>query len=153
MATAFAIYNFRFGFLKIGYDGDTVLSIDKVEDNSDSGIKTAFSDHVFSEIDEYLRGKRKSFDFKYRLEGTQFQLKIWNALERIPYGETRSYKEIAEEIGCPKACRAVGMANHANPVMIAVPCHRVIGANGSLTGYGGGIEMKKALLKLEKSNR
>ena len=153
MATAFDIYNFCFGFLKIGYDGDTVLSIDKVEDNSDSGIKTAFSDHVFSEIDEYLRGKRKSFYFKYRLEGTQFQLKIWNALERIPYGETRSYKEIAEEIGCPKACRAVGMANHANPVMIAVPCHRVIGANGSLTGYGGGIEMKKALLELEKSNR
>ena len=83
------------------------------------------------------------------MEGTPFQKKVWNALQNIPYGETRTYKQIAEEIGNPKACRAVGMANNKNPMIIVVPCHRVIGANGKLVGYGGGLEMKRALLDLE----
>ena len=98
-------------------------------------------------------GTRKAFDFPYRLHGTPFQERVWAALREIPYGETRSYKDIAEAIGHPKAFRAVGMANHANPIFIAIPCHRVIGASGSLVGYGGGLEMKKALLELERSNR
>ena len=107
---------------------------------------------VFRQLDEYFAGTRKTFDFPYRVHGTPFQEAVWAALREIPYGETRSYKDIAEAIGHPKAFRAVGMANHANPIFIAIPCHRVIGAGGSLVGYGGGLGMKQALLELEKAN-
>ena len=102
-------------------------------------------------MSEYLIGKRKSFDLPLNPRGTVFQQQVWKALCDIPYGETRSYKQIAEAIGNPKAVRAVGMANNRNPVLIVVPCHRVIGANGKLVGYGAGIEKKEFLLKLEKS--
>ena len=85
--------------------------------------------------------------------GTAFQQKVWKALLEIPYGETRTYGEIAAAIGSPKACRAVGMANRRNPIWIVVPCHRVVGAGGSLTGYAGGLAMKEALLQLERKNR
>lgn len=104
------------------------------------------------ELLEYFAGKRKEFDLPLHLEGTPFQLKVWNALLTIPYGETRSYKEIAESIGNEKACRAVGMANNRNSVMILVPCHRVIGADGGLVGYGGGLPLKEKLLELEKNH-
>lgn len=103
------------------------------------------------QLKEYFKGKRKAFDIKLNPHGTEFQKKVWNALLQIPYGETRSYKEIAEAIGNAKACRAVGMANHNNPVMCIIPCHRVIGSDGSLTGYGCGIDIKEKLLKLEKT--
>jgi methylated-DNA-[protein]-cysteine S-methyltransferase len=86
-------------------------------------------------------------------EGTEFQQLVWKALQTIPYGETRSYRDIAEQIGRPKLCRAVGMANHRNPITIIIPCHRVIGADGSLTGYGGGLPLKQQLLNLEKGNQ
>ena len=108
-----------------------------------------FSDMVFLQVQEYLQGKRVAFDFPYKLHGTEFQKKVWNALCNIPYGETCTYKDIATAIGNPKACRAVGMANNKNPITIAIPCHRVIGASGKLVGYAGGLEMKKALIKLE----
>lgn len=85
-------------------------------------------------------------------EGSVFQQKVWKALTLIPYGETRSYGEIAKLIGNPKACRAVGMANNKNPISLIIPCHRVIGSNGSLVGYGWGLELKAELLKLEKNN-
>lgn len=104
------------------------------------------------ELLEYFAGERKAFDLPLHLEGTPFQLKVWNALLTIPYGETRSYKEIAQVIGNEKACRAVGMANNRNSVMILVPCHRVIGADGGLVGYGGGLALKEKLLELEKKN-
>ena len=100
---------------------------------------------------EYLKGERKTFDLPLNLKGTDFQKQVWMALCDIPYGETRSYKQIAESIGNPKAVRAVGMANNRNPLLIVVPCHRVIGANGKLVGYGAGIEKKEFLLRLEKS--
>lgn len=96
-----------------------------------------------------MLGKRREFTFLYKLVGTDFQLKVWNALKNIPYGEVRSYKDIAREIGNPKAYRAVGMANNKNPIIIAVPCHRVIGSDGNLVGYVGGMDMKKYLLNLE----
>ena len=102
------------------------------------------------QLDEYFEGKRKSFDFPTRLEGTEFQLKVWKALESIPYGKTATYKEIAELAGCPKGYRAVGLANNRNPISIVYPCHRVVGSDGSLTGYGGGIDTKAKLLELEK---
>lgn len=104
------------------------------------------------ELQEYFAGNRKAFDLPLHLEGTPFQLKVWNMLLTIPYGETRSYKEIARLTGNEKACRAVGMANNRNPVMILVPCHRVVGADGSLVGYGGGLPLKEKLLELEKKN-
>ena len=105
---------------------------------------------VDKQMGEYFEGKRKEFDLPLRPEGTDFQKKVWNALLEIPFGETRSYQDIANAVGSPKACRAVGMANHQNPIIIVIPCHRVIGKNGKLVGYGGGLSMKEKLLLLEK---
>jgi methylated-DNA-[protein]-cysteine S-methyltransferase len=101
------------------------------------------------ELREYFAGKRKSFDLPLSPQGTAFQQSVWNSLLQIPYGETRSYKQIAELIGCPAGCRAVGGANNRNPISIIIPCHRVIGANGSMVGYGGGLKLKEYLLALE----
>ena|ERR1051326_1390107 len=101
------------------------------------------------QIEAYFRGELRAFDCKLDLVGTGFQKDCWRALLRIPYGETRTYAEIAREIGRPRAFRAVGQANHDNPIAIVVPCHRVVGANGTLTGYGGGLATKEILLKLE----
>jgi methylated-DNA-[protein]-cysteine S-methyltransferase len=100
---------------------------------------------------EYLQGKRKVFDILLAPKGTAFQKKVWDALLKIPYGETSSYGKLAENIGKPGAARAVGMANNRNPIPVIIPCHRVIGADGSLTGYGGGLPMKVKLLALEKA--
>src|ERR671937_2578160 len=111
------------------------------------------SDEAFAaageQLDQYFAGERRDFDLPLDLRGTPFQRRVWNALLTIPYGETRSYGEIAEQIGAPGAARAVGLANGHNPIAIIVPCHRVIGASGSLTGYGGGLDRKRSLLALE----
>lgn len=115
--------------------------------------RTSLLDVCAAQLREYFDGKRKIFDLPLKPEGTEFQLKDWNALREIPYGETRSYKDIAFAIGNPKACRAVGTANHNNPISIIIPCHRVIGSDGSLTGYGGGLDKKTYLLELEQKNR
>ena len=101
------------------------------------------------QIDEYLRGKRREFDLPLAPKGTDFMQTVWDELRKIPYGETRTYAQVAAAIGRPKACRAVGLANNRNPLPIIIPCHRVIGSSGSLTGYRGGLEMKKKLLALE----
>ena len=101
------------------------------------------------QLDEYFSGQRKSFDLPISLSGTEFQRRVWAALQEIPYGETRTYQELAHFIGQPTACRAVGLANGKNPIGIIVPCHRVIGSTGSLTGYGGGLDRKQALLDSE----
>ena len=101
------------------------------------------------QLSEYFAGERTTFDLPLRPAGAPFQLRVWEALLRIPYGETASYGELARELGHPTAARAVGAANGRNPIAIVVPCHRVIGSNGSLTGYGGGLECKRALLDLE----
>lgn len=102
------------------------------------------------QLDLYFMGKLQAFDLPLAAKGTPFQQKVWAALRAIPYGATRSYAQQAAAIGQPKAMRAVGLANGRNPIPIIVPCHRVIGANGSLTGFGGGIERKRALLELEQ---
>lgn len=104
------------------------------------------------QLDEYFAGERKVFNLPLAPKGTEFQKKVWAALCDIPYGETRSYGQIAAAVGNPKASRAVGMANHRNPISIIVPCHRVIGADGRLVGFGGGLWIKEKLLKLEKEN-
>jgi len=108
----------------------------------------AFTD-VVEQLDAYFAGTLTEFDVDMQSDGTEFQRRVWAALQTIPYGETRSYGQIAEQIGSPAASRAVGLANGRNPISIIVPCHRVIGSSGGLTGYGGGIERKRALLKLE----
>jgi methylated-DNA-[protein]-cysteine S-methyltransferase len=102
------------------------------------------------QLEEYFKGERRDFDLPLRLDGTEFQRRAWHNLLEIPYGKTRSYGEQAERIGNPKASRAVGLANGRNPIPIVVPCHRVIGANGSLTGFGGGIARKRWLLAHER---
>ena len=101
------------------------------------------------QLTEYFAGERRDFDLPLRLDGTEFQLSVLQALQQIPYGETTSYADIAERIGRPKAVRAVGAANGRNPIPIIVPCHRVIGSHGDLTGFGGGLDTKEALLRLE----
>jgi methylated-DNA-[protein]-cysteine S-methyltransferase len=114
--------------------------------NLDHGV---FANAV-EQLDAYFAGELTAFDVALDMRGTEFQRRVWSALLTIPYGETRSYGEIAEQVGAPGAARAVGLANGHNPIAIIVPCHRVIGASGSLTGYGGGLDRKKTLLDLEK---
>jgi len=127
--------------------------VDQTHEPSHEGWKRdddAFPDAV-EQLEAYFAGDRTDFELDLDLVGTQFQRRVWTALQTIPYGETRSYGEIARQIGSPDAFRAVGLANGHNPIGIIVPCHRVIGSNGSLTGYGGGLDRKRALLELEKS--
>jgi methylated-DNA-[protein]-cysteine S-methyltransferase len=126
--------------------------VDQTYEPSRDGWKVdeaAFPDAV-EQLEAYFAGERRDFDLSLDLIGTDFQRRVWSALLTIPYGETRSYGEIARQIGSPGAFRAVGLANGHNPIGIIVPCHRVIGSNGSLTGYGGGLDRKRALLDMEK---
>ena len=111
---------------------------------------TAAFTTVIDELRAYFEGHPIAFDVPLRLRGTEFELRVWRALQDIPYGATASYGEVAREIGEPSAARAVGLANGRNPIAVIVPCHRVIGADGSLTGYGGGLERKRLLLELER---
>lgn len=146
----YAVYPFPFGQLKIGYRDNAVTLLMRTSEPVRVEGRTPLTDLVYQQVTEYLNGRRREFDFPYTLQGTEFQRKVWRALCDIPYGETRTYGEIAAAVGSPKAYRAVGMANHNNPILLAVPCHRVIGANGKLVGYGCGLDMKEALLQLEK---
>lgn len=147
-----AIYHSPFGQMELSYEECGVISLQMAEEGTKGEAPFGLALTVFRELDEYFQGRRKTFDIPCRTHGTAFQEKVWAALREIPYGETRSYRDIAEAIGHPKAYRAVGMASNANPLFIIIPCHRVIGADGSLTGYGGGLPMKKALLMLEKKH-
>ncbi|MDD4077802.1 MAG: methylated-DNA--[protein]-cysteine S-methyltransferase [Bacilli bacterium] len=154
MNKGFAVYKTPYGYFHIMYENDKITALERVSsDIVKKGRATALTDVVYDELREYFAGKRKEFSFPYKLKGTEFQIKVWEALCHIPYGETRSYQDIAIAVGNPKAYRAVGMANNKNPIIIAIPCHRVIGTDGKLIGYGGGIEMKKILLDLEKKNK
>lgn len=146
----YAFYNFEFGILKIGYTEKVVISIRTSGEIDAENEHSQLSDTAYEQICEYMKGERKSFDFPYELRGTEFQKGVWNELCSIPYGETRTYRQIAEAAGNPRASRAAGAANGKNPIMIVVPCHRVIGTDGKLTGYAGGLELKKVLLDLEQ---
>ena len=152
----FAIYDTTLGQFIIEYDGEIVLTLQRIEKSKTNlleGNKNNFTDLVFKQLEEYFAGERKIFDFIYKPEGTEFQMKVWKALTEIPYGETCSYLDIAVKIGNPKASRAVGGANNKNPLMIVIPCHRVVGKRGNLIGYAGGLEMKQRLLKIEEANK
>ncbi len=148
----FAFYKFDFGYIKIGYADDKILSLQKCNIPGSQNQPCALADVAAEQLKEYFAGVRKTFDLPIKLCGTPFQMRVWQQLQKIPYGQTRTYKQIAEAVGSPKACRAVGMANHNNPIAIIVPCHRVIGSNGLLTGYAGGLDFKQYLLNLEKQN-
>ena len=139
------------GMICVEDNGERLISVQLCKSAENSNL-SALTKRTIDQLKEYFGGARKSFDLPLEMNGTEFQLKVWNELCNIPYGEIRSYKDIAEKIGNPKAVRAVGGANHKNKLMIIVPCHRVIGADGSLTGYAGGIDAKEKLLKLEKNN-
>ncbi|EJP6471224.1 methylated-DNA--[protein]-cysteine S-methyltransferase [Clostridium sporogenes] len=115
-------------------------------------IETNLLKEANNQLKEYFIGKREKFDLYLEPQGTEFQKKVWKALQEIPYGETRSYKDIAINIGNEKACRAVGMANNKNPIPIFIPCHRVIGSNGNLIGYAGGLDIKETLLRIENKD-
>lgn len=137
MENEHAITDIHFGEIK-------VLGVEK--------IKTELIENVQNQVDEYFTGKRDRFDLPIRLEGTPFQMKVWQALMEIPKGETRTYKDIAIAVGNPKASRAVGMANNRNRIPLIIPCHRVIGANGKLVGYAGGLDVKERLLHMERES-
>lgn len=145
-----AFYPSPLGCLRICYREDLVVSISYVTTYSGPGEPSPASDNAATQILEYFSGTRKTFDFPMECSGTDFQRKVWHALVQIPYGQTRTYGQIAASIGQPTAARAVGMACNKNPLWIVVPCHRVIGSNRNLTGYAGGIHMKQALLDLEQ---
>lgn len=141
------------GRLYLAQEGDFLVSLGNTgASETDVLMETPFLKRVAQEIMEFLAGSRRSFDIPLHMEGTDFQKRVWQALVEIPYGEPRSYGEIAERIGCHGGARAVGQACNRNPIMIIVPCHRVIGGNGRLVGFGGGLDMKEKLLFLEQHN-
>jgi len=155
---SFCFYDTSIGRVGIAENGEAVTDLwfadragsDRVNLRQAELIETPLLKKAALQLKEYLDGTRREFNLPLALEGTAFQVAVWRALQAIPYGETRSYGEIAHSIGQPRACRAVGMANNRNRIAIIIPCHRVIGANGKLVGYGGGLDIKEKLLDLEK---
>jgi methylated-DNA-[protein]-cysteine S-methyltransferase len=145
-----AYYESPIGIIEVSGSEEGIISIIFVDNIIDENEYPESIKECIDQLDEYFQGKRKNFEIKLIVEGTDFQKKVWRELTSIPYGKTASYKDIAREIGNEKAVRAVGSTNGKNPVSIIVPCHRVIGANGKLTGYAGGLWRKEWLLQHEE---
>lgn len=147
-------YETRLGTIGIAETNDKITHLffdgEKFSEKEHERKETPVLAEAGRQLGEYFDGRRREFDLPLAPEGTEFMLRVWKALQDIPYGETRSYKEIAAMTGNSKACRAVGLANNRNPISIFIPCHRVIGANGDLVGYGGGLDKKTFLLDLER---
>ncbi|HBI92731.1 MAG TPA: methylated-DNA--[protein]-cysteine methyltransferase [Terrisporobacter glycolicus] len=143
-------YETEIGIIGIRENNKAITDIffSKVDTN-DNIEETDLIKECFKQLKEYFEGNRREFDLPLETRGTQFQKKVWDELFKIPYGETKSYKDIAISIGNEKACRAIGMANNKNHIPIIIPCHRVIGSNGKLVGYAGGLNVKKKLLNIE----
>ena len=156
----YKIYDFEIGKLAICEENGKIVLVNVVKTKEDieeiakNSIQkeTALIINTKQQLDEYFAGKRKKFDIPIKLDGTDFQIKVWKELLKIPYGETCSYLDIAKRIGNPNASRAVGMANNKNKIIIIVPCHRVIGSNKKLVGYACGLDVKGKLLELEREN-
>lgn len=144
-------YKTPIGTVRIEEDENyiTALYIDETDSDSED-VETTLIKRTYTQLCEYFEGQRREFDIPINPQGTKFQQRVWEVLRTIPYGETRSYGEIAAQIGNPKACRAVGGANNKNPILIITPCHRVIGADGSLVGFGAGLNVKRTLIDLER---
>ena len=159
MATYYRYHQTPIGTLLLASDGEYLQllgfptgAMKRHHDNSWEKKDEPFK-AVIKQLDEYFGGSRQGFDLPLRPGGTEFQRRVWQALQHIPYGETWSYGELAKYIGNPNASRAVGAANGINPIPVIIPCHRVIGSNGKLTGFGGGLETKAFLLTLESTWR
>lgn len=146
-------YKSPIGILEISLGYNVVLGLKVVKNYVKNAEPTDFFTNVATQLDEYFAGSRKHFNLQIQPEGTEFQIKVWDELIKIPYGETKSYQEIAEIIGKPNAQRAVGSACNKNPILLIIPCHRVIAKSGKLTGFAYGLDIKKHLLKLENINR
>lgn len=144
-------YETKIGKIGIRENGKYITDIifSKSEEKTDNINETELIKAAFKQIKEYLGGDRKYFDLPIETIGTEFQKKVWNELRNIPYGQTKTYKDIALAIKNEKACRAIGNANNKNPLPIIIPCHRVIGSNGKLVGYSGGLDIKEKLLNIE----
>ena len=151
MQTYKTYYKSPLGPIEIIGNQDSILSLDFVEEiQPEDGELTFCVKECLKQIDEYFRGERREFFLNLQPAGTEFQKSVWRQLEEIPYGKTTSYGKIADVIGKPNASRAVGSANGKNPIAVIVPCHRVIGSDGSLTGYGGGLWRKRWLIGFER---
>lgn len=145
-------YDTSLGKIGIAEENDHITNLVFQHEEIDENIileETRLIKKAAEQLEEYLQGTRQFFEIPLNPRGTEFQKKDWDALQQIPYGKTVSYGYIAREIGCPKGARAVGLANNRNPIPIFIPCHRVIGTNGKLVGYGGGIDKKIKLLQIE----
>jgi len=145
-----AYYKSPIGTIEITSSDVGIKSLYFLEEVSETTQSSLFSDHSISQIEAYFNGDLSKFNLSLDLEGTEFQIKVWNELLSIPFGQTISYMDLAKRLGNPKSIRAVARANAKNPVSIIVPCHRVIGSDGSLTGYAGGLWRKKWLLEHEQ---
>lgn len=155
MKTAY-YYDLQFDRIGIAQEGEAITHLRFGGDALPADYElreTPLLKRAAEQLSEYFAGKRQAFELPLNPQGTVFQKRVWQALTEIPYGETRSYKEIAEQVGAPKGFRAVGGANNKNPIGIVIPCHRVIGANGALVGYAYGLSTKIRLLELEKLHR
>ncbi len=141
------------GILEITSTDEAIISCIFKEKKEEITLIPPILEKAINQLDMYFKGKRKNFDLKLSLIGTDFQKKIWQELQKIPFGQIVSYKEIAKRIGNKNAVRAVGNANGKNPISIIIPCHRVVGSDGKLVGYGGGLEKKRWLIDFEKTNQ
>ena len=146
-------YKSPIGMLEIVCEGDALTLLKKVEKIIEPHNETPLITKIKTQLSEYFSGKRKIFDIKINAKGTEFQKRIWKELQKIPYGKTRSYSEIAAAVGNKNAQRAVGSACNKNPVMIIIPCHRVISKNGQLGGFAYGNQLKQKILEIEKNLR
>ena len=147
---SFCVINTPIGPVRLEADGEGLTGLVFLDNGDPTAPDGPVLEEAARQLAEYFRGARKVFDLPLRPIGTEFQLRVWRALREIPFGETRTYGDIARRLGRPGAARAVGMANHRNPLPVFIPCHRVVGANGALTGYAGGLMRKRALLQLER---
>lgn len=148
----FVYLNSPIGWLLLTANEKALERIDFSEEPGTTATRSEILQEAVRQLGEYFTGSRQTFDLPLHLRGTPFQQQVWSALLQVPYGQTASYKDIAQAIGNPKAVRAVGLANGRNPIPIIVPCHRIIGANGQLVGYSSGLWRKEWLLKHERSN-
>lgn len=153
MAAVTYTFSSSIGIVRLTEEREAITHIELTDRCDVSSSPSPLMCEAERQIMEYLNGTRQQMDFAIRMEGTPFQLRVWQALQQIPYGSTRSYGELAALLGKPGASRAVGMACNKNPLQLIVPCHRVIGANGKLTGFACGLDIKRHLLLLEKGNR
>ena len=145
-------FNSPIGIVRLTEEGGAIIRIELTDAIDASAMPTPLHHEAEQQILSFLEGKRRQLNFPIRMVGTPFQQRVWRSLQQIPYGATRTYGEIASEIDHPKACRAVGMACNKNPLFLIVPCHRVVGANGKLTGFAYGTDAKRWLLGLESYN-